>query len=146
MGRSVENFTAGQAAKIAGIAYRTIDHWARTSLIVPSVSEASGTGSERRYSFDDLIALRVAGELRAVGISVQSLRKMIDFLRHESGLKNPLSGARLVAVGSDVVLVRNCKQLTSLLDKPGQAVFSFMIDLDRTVIEIRKKVEELRAA
>ncbi len=39
--------TACQAAKIT---YRQLDYWARTDLVRPSVTDASGSGSRRRYS------------------------------------------------------------------------------------------------
>lgn len=146
MGQTKENFTAGQAAKITGVAYRTLDHWARTSLIGPSVAEARGTGTERRYSFDDLVALRVARELRAAGISPQSLKRIVTFLREKKGGFNPLAGSRLVVVGSDVIMVANCTEMESVLSKPGQGVFAFMVDVNRTRSEVKKKVEDLRAA
>ncbi len=40
MGKIKESFSAGEAAKITGVPYRNLDHWARTKFIVPSISEA----------------------------------------------------------------------------------------------------------
>lgn len=146
MNKKITSFTAGEAAKISGVPYRNLDHWARTKFIVPSVSEAKGTGTERKYAFDDLIALRVARELREAGISTQALRRVVDFLRRTKGLRNPLAQSRLVVVGSDVKLVNGCDEMISLLDKPGQATFAFMINLERTISEIKRDVERLKAA
>jgi DNA-binding transcriptional MerR regulator len=108
--------------------------------------DASGTGSERKYAFNDLVALRVARELRQAGVSTQALRRVVEFLRRTRGLSNPLAESRLVVVGSDVQLVNGCKELESLLDKPGQAVFAFMLDLGRTVQEIKRDTQALRVA
>jgi MerR HTH family regulatory protein len=55
-----ESFSAREAARIAGVPYASLDYWARTKLVVPSIADAKGTGTERRYSFNDLVALRVA--------------------------------------------------------------------------------------
>jgi DNA-binding transcriptional MerR regulator len=138
-----ETFTAGQAAIITGVAYRTLDHWARTSLIAPSVARAKGTGSERRYSFDDLVDLRVAREMRAAGISPKSLKLVITYLRRTKGARHPVAGSHLVVAGSDVIEVANCDEMNSVLNKPGQLVFAFMVDLHRTISQVRKKVEDL---
>jgi len=46
-------------------------------------------------------------------------------------LRNPLAECRLIVVGSDVQLVHGCQEMESLLHKPGQAVFAFMLDLGR---------------
>jgi DNA-binding transcriptional MerR regulator len=141
-----ETFSAGEAARITGLNYRTLDHWARTKFIVPSVSEANGTGTERKYAFGDLIALRVARELRGAGISTQALRSIVNFLKNKKGIQNPLAEARLVVIGSDVKLVTSCDEITSLLRRPGQAAFAFLLDIGRTVEEIKKDVRSIRAA
>ena len=61
MAKATESFSTGDAVRITGVSFRNIDYWARTKFIVPSIAEAQGTGTERRYSFSDLLALRVAG-------------------------------------------------------------------------------------
>lgn len=146
--KSRETFTSVEAAKIAGVPYKTVDHWARTSLVVPSVAQANGTGTERLYAFRDLVALRLTRELRAGGISIQSIRKVIGFLSHDKKIASPLSETRLLAFGSDVVIVRNCDDVMSLLNRPGQGVFAFflVVNISLTVTEISKKVKLLRAA
>lgn len=146
MPKRTESFSAGEAARVTGVTYRNIDHWARTKFIVPSIADANGTGSERKYAFDDLVALRIARELREAGVSTQALRRVVSFLRTKRGLRNPLAECRLVVVGSDVQLVHGCQELESLLRRPGQAVFAFMLDLDRTVNEVQEAVRELHAA
>jgi DNA-binding transcriptional MerR regulator len=146
MGNIKESFSAGEAAKITGVPYRNLDHWARTKFIVPSISDARGTGTERQYAFDDLVALRVARELREGGISTQALRRVVDKLRSMKKLQNPLAESRLVVVGSDVKLVSSCEEVISLLDKPGQAAFAFMVNLERTIEAIKTDVKAIRAA
>ncbi len=90
------------------------------------------------------MALRVARELREGGISTQALRRVVDRLRRIKGLENPLAKFRLVVVGSDVKLVNSCEEVISLLDKPGQAAFSFKVNLERTNETIKTEVKALR--
>ena len=86
MAKATDSFSTGDAVRITGVSFRNIDYWARTKFIVPSIAEAQGTGTERRYSFSDLLALRVARELREAGVSTQSLRRVVEFLRTREGL------------------------------------------------------------
>ncbi len=137
-------FTTGEAAKVAGVSHRTVDYWARTKLIVPSVADASGMGRTRLYNFDDLVALRVVRELREAGISTQRLRMVVRYLR-KAGWPKPLTNCRLIAVGKDVGFARTCKDILSVFNKPGQGMFAFMLDFDNTVKEIKLEVKALRA-
>src|SRR6266700_7498201 len=100
-----KSFSTREAAQITGVSHRTVDFWAKTKLIVPSIADANGTGTDRLYNFDDLVALRVARELRQAGISTQSLRKVVKHLR-ENGWPKPLSQVRLVGIGSQTCAVR----------------------------------------
>src|SRR5689334_19087539 len=102
---ATESFSTGEAVRITGVSFRNIDYWARTKFIAPSIAEAQGTGTERRYSFSDLLALRVARELREAGISTRSLRRIVEFLRTRKGLTNPLADCHLVVTGDDVQAV-----------------------------------------
>src|ERR1043166_592551 len=130
-----ESFSAGEASRISGVPYRNLDYWARTRFIAPSISEAKGIGTERKYAFNDLVALRVARQLREAGVSTQALRTIVKFLRNKKGLEHPLVEARLVVLGSDVKLVSSRDELISLLEKPGQSAFAFLLNLTRTVDE-----------
>ena len=146
-GRTVtEGYTAKQVTAVTGVSYQTLNHWARTGVVKPSIAQAAGTGTERVYSFRDLIALKLAVELRKGGVTTSALRKVIDFLRGINGLETPLSEARLVVTEIDVVLVRSSKELISVLRKPGQAYLAFVLDLPRTVIALREAAQRLQVA
>jgi DNA-binding transcriptional MerR regulator len=141
MGKAKDSFSTGEAVRITGVPFRNIDYWARTKFIVPSVAEAQGTGTERRYSFSDLVALRVARELRKAGVSTQSLRRVVAFLRTRRGVANPLGESRLVITGDDVQVATSDKTIMSALRKPGQTAFAFVFDLARTVDSMRRHIE-----
>jgi DNA-binding transcriptional MerR regulator len=129
-------FTPRQVTRLTGVPYSTLNLWAKNGLIQPSIALGAGSGSERIYSFSDLVALKVAFELRKAGVTTRSLKKVVEFLRENDGLANPLAEARLVVSGHDVIVVRNKEQLVSVLSNPGQGCLSFVLDLPRTLGEI----------
>jgi DNA-binding transcriptional MerR regulator len=112
-------------------------------LVVPSIAEAKGTGTERLYSFKDLVALRVARDLRAAGISTKALRTAIGNIQN---LPDPLAESRILAIGSSVVWVAGCQEIIDVLKKPGQGLFQFMLDFPRAVKETKHNVDRIRAA
>lgn len=140
MAKATGSFSTGDAVRITGVSFRNIDYWARTKFIVPSIAEAQGTGTERRYSFSDLLALRVTRELREAGVSTQKLRRVVEFLRTRRGLTQPLAECRLIVTGTDVQVATSAEKIMSVLRTPGQTSFAFVFDLARTVDEMRQDI------
>jgi DNA-binding transcriptional MerR regulator len=128
--------------KIVGITYRQLDYWARTDLIRPSIADARGSGSQRRYSYRDLVELKVIKSLLDAGVSLQSARVAIEYLR--SNLDGDLSAARLVLNGPASVLVRSDGELVDLMRR-GQGVFS-VVALDGVTEQLDAAITELRPA
>ncbi len=88
----------------------------------------------RLYSFRDLIALRVIKSLLEGGMSLQRVRRAIEFLRKKAGLEQHLSEIKLVTDGHSVFKI--CRTDGELLDalKEGQMAFFLAIDdIARTV-------------
>jgi DNA-binding transcriptional MerR regulator len=135
-----DGFMAGWAARLTGLAYHDLDYWARSGFIVPSVAAAAGKGSQRAYSFRDLVALRVARELRDAGISLPALRRVVQYLRESEGLDHPLAEARLVVAGDDVIMSRSDEELLSLLKRPGQTYLTALVNLANVVEELRSAI------
>src|SRR6187455_430547 len=88
-----------KAASIVGISYRQLDYWARTDLVRPSLADASGSGSRRRYSYQDLLELRVIKSLLDAGIKLESVRRAFTYMREHMGAD--IASAHLVISGSD---------------------------------------------
>jgi DNA-binding transcriptional MerR regulator len=128
-------FTPRQVIQLTGVPYSTLNLWAKNGLVRPSVAPGTGTGSERVYSFSDLVALKVAFELRKSGVTTSSLKKVVEFLRQHEHMDKPLSEARLVVSGRDVAIVRE-GELVSVLSKPGQGYLSFVVDLPQMLGEL----------
>jgi DNA-binding transcriptional MerR regulator len=118
---SGDGYRGPQVCKIVGITYRQLDYWARTDLVRPSVADAAGSGTQRLYSYTDLVELKVVKRLLDAGISLQSARKAIEYLRTQLG--TDLASAHLVLDGTKTVLASTDDQIVDLL-RAGQGVLN----------------------
>jgi DNA-binding transcriptional MerR regulator len=121
-----DGFRGPQVCKIVGITYRQLDYWARTDLVRPSVMDAAGSGTQRQYSFRDLLELKVIKQMLDAGISLQSARKAVESLRE---FNNDVASARIVIQGASVVLAETDAQVMDLL-RGGQGVLSMVLDVE----------------
>lgn len=117
-----EGFSGTQAAKVVGITYRQLDYWARTDLIRPSLTDAAGSGSRRRYSYKDLLELRVIKTLLDAGIKLESVREVFEYMRQH--VDSDIASAHLVINGNSVMLVEG-NELIDVLRK-GQGVLNVL--------------------
>lgn len=141
----LDAFTLGQVSKTSGVSAKTLDYWAATGFLPPSIKKSAGSGTRRQYSFSDLVAARVARDLRAQGISLQGLRRVVRELRKQD-FSNPVASARLIVSGRDVYL-RDNDQFISMLRTPGQTRFPLtVLDLTSTVEIVRREAAKVRAA
>ena len=69
-------FSGTKAAQVVGITYRQLDYWARTDLVRPSLVDAAGSGSRRRYSYRDLLELRMIKKLLDAGVRLETVREI----------------------------------------------------------------------
>src|SRR5690349_7418086 len=120
----VVGYRGVMACHAAGISYRQLDYWARTSLVVPSVRDASGSGTQRLYSFRDIVVLKVVKRLLDAGVSLQNIRKAIDALRSR-GVAD-LAAITLISDGTTVYECRSPEEVVDLL-QGGQGVFGIAI-------------------
>jgi DNA-binding transcriptional MerR regulator len=118
-----QGFSGKRAAEAVGITYRQLDYWARTDLVRPSLTDAKGSGSRRRYSYTDLLELKVIKALLDAGIRLESVREVFTYLREHLG--EDIASANLVINGSTPVLVRTDGELIDVLRK-GQGVLNIL--------------------
>lgn len=81
--RLTKAFTDEQAARLARISIGQIRYWDETNFFEPSISyENRRVAFSRIYSFDDVVGLRVLGELRNIhDVPLQHLRRVRDKLK-----------------------------------------------------------------
>jgi DNA-binding transcriptional MerR regulator len=112
------------ACSAAGITYRQLDYWARTELVVPSIRTASGSGSQRLYSFKDILILKVVKRLLDTGVSLQNIRLAVDGLRAR-GVED-LARITLLSDGTTVYECTSSEEVVDLL-RGGQGVFGIAV-------------------
>lgn len=131
------------AAKAAGITYRQLDYWARTSLVEPSVKNATGSGSQRLYNFQDILVLKLVKRLLDTGISLQQIRTAIEQLREE-GISD-LAEVTLMSDGQSVYLCVSNDEVIDLVSR-GQGVFGIAVgkvlqEVSATLIDLENHRE-----
>jgi DNA-binding transcriptional MerR regulator len=129
-----EGFRGPQVCTLIGITYRQLDYWARTGLLRPSIADARGSGTQRRYSYHDVLELKVIKQLLDAGISLQRARRAVECMR--DGMGGDLAATNLVLVGTDSVLAHSDGEVVDLL-KGGQGVLN--------IVPLSGVVEELNA-
>jgi DNA-binding transcriptional MerR regulator len=134
-----QGFAAPEVCKIVQITYRQLDYWARTELVTPSIRDASGSGTQRLYSFQDLVTLRVIKTLLDTGVSLQRVRVAVEHLRD---MEEPLTGVTLMSDGDGVYEAHSPEAVVDLL-RSGQGVFA--IALDRVWSDVEKAVPKPKA-
>jgi DNA-binding transcriptional MerR regulator len=134
-----EGFRGPQVCGIVGITYRQLDYWARTGLLRPSVSDANGSGTQRLYSYRDVLELKVIKRLLDAGVSLQSARRAIECLR--GALGTDVASANLVLAGSTSVLATSGEEVVDLL-KGGQGVLN-IVPLEGVVRELDAAIHRL---
>ena len=123
----IAGFGAKVVKDITGVSRMQLQHWDSTGIVRPSKKIGAGKGSRREYSFKDLVQLKVAKRLREEGISLQKIRKALEFLRKNfPDLKAPLPELRFLTNGFDIFVLT--KEPNIILDTlKGQFVFSFAL-------------------
>lgn len=135
---SQAGYRGPQVCKVVGITYRQLDYWARTDLLRPSISDARGSGSQRRYSYEDLVQLKVIKRLLDAGISLNQARKAIACLRSTG---EDVGSANLVIDEGRSVLAHSGEEVVDLL-RGGQGVLN-IVPLAGVVSEIRAAITAL---
>jgi len=115
-------YSGTRTARVVGISYRQLDYWARTDLIRPSLSDASGSGSRRKYSYNDLLELKAIKKLLDAGIKLEQVRKVFSYLREH--VTTDIAAAHIVIDGGSVMLCDG-DQLIDVLQN-GQGVLNVL--------------------
>ena len=133
-----EGFSGKRTAELVGITYRQLDYWARTDLVRPSLMDAAGSGSRRRYSYQDLLELKVIKTLLDAGIRLEMVRDVFSYLRENLGAD--VASANLVISGSSPLLVSG-EEIIDLIQQ-GQGVLNVLPlagvkqELDEAIIQL----------
>ena len=135
----MEGFTAEQASRYTSCTAHQLRYWDRISLVKPSVQSTGGRpGVKRLYSFRDLVSLRVIKSLLEGGMSLQRIRKAIEFLRKKAGLDEHLSELKLVTDGTSIFQI--AKNDGELMDALREGQMSFFLAIDDVASKVDTRV------
>ncbi|MCP3760608.1 MerR family transcriptional regulator [Streptomyces sp. TBY4] len=112
------------ACAAAGITYRQLDYWARTGLVEPTVRPAYGSGTQRLYSFRDVVVLKIVKRFLDTGVALQNIRTAVQHLR-DRGFSD-LERMTLMSDGATVYECTSPDQVVSLL-QGGQGIFGIAV-------------------
>jgi DNA-binding transcriptional MerR regulator len=117
-------YRGATACSAAGITYRQLDYWARTSLVEPSIRSASGSGTQRLYGFRDILVLKIVKRLLDAGVSLQNIRTAVDHLRNRG-----VTDLERITLMSDGASIYECTSSDEIIDllAGGQGVFGIAV-------------------
>jgi DNA-binding transcriptional MerR regulator len=133
--------------KLVGITYRQLDYWARTDLLKPSIQGASGSGTQRLYSFTDIVQLKVVKRLLDAGMSLKRIRQAMEILREQLQSEAPLTDVTLLSDGATIYAAHSANEVVDVFQR-GQGVFGIAVgpvqeELEGDLLEL---VPDLEAA
>jgi uncharacterized protein (DUF433 family) len=130
----VAAFTTNEAQRLTGLSSRRLQYWDETAFIRPSVASRKGRGSPRLYSFQDLVQLRVAAQLRD-NLSLQTLRRLKAALDVDA----PFATVRFAVTEHNEVFYLGPSGQHEAVKAPGQIILTFEVPLReiRTGLETR---------
>lgn len=139
-------YRGASAAAAAGISYRQLDYWDRTQLVVPSIQTATGSGSQRLYSFRDILVLKLVKRLLDTGVSLQQIRVAVEQLA-VAGISD-LTNTTLMSDGARVYLCTSQDEVIDLLGQ-GQGVFGIAVgrvlrEVEATLVDFAAEEAQLQ--
>ena len=134
------SFSTARAARLTGLSPRQLDYWDRRRFLSPTLAHAEGYGSARRYSFSDLVRLRVAARLRAAGLGLARIQQAVKTLRRLEPARADALTAHLLIAGGRVLWARSEREVVDVLHE-GQLMLVFSVG--REVQAMATAVEQM---
>jgi len=133
-------YRAPQVCRLVGITYRQLDYWARTNLITPSLKQANGSGTQRLYSFTDVVQLKVIKRLLDAGMSLKRIRSAVEMLRDQLNTDKPLADVTLLSDGKTIYAAKTAEEVVDVF-RGGQGVFGIAVgpvrdDVEGAILEL----------
>lgn len=143
----IEGYRGSVACQAAGISYRQLDYWARTGLVLPSIRDASGSGSARLYGFKDILVLKIVKRFLDTGVSLQNIRIAVNHLANRG--VDDLARITLMSDGHSIYECSSSDEVFDLL-QGGQGVFGIALgrvwqEVEGTLIDLSAVSENSQA-
>lgn len=138
-------FRVKDVLQLTGLTYRQLDYWDRSGFICPSVATAAGPGTERLYSFRDVVALKVAKRLREEGVSLQRIRRALVYLKENfPDVNEPMAGLVFITDGQGIFVLTDDPAVMVNALRGGQLTWN--VDIGQVAREVARDVTHLRRA
>ncbi len=135
-------YSYDQAACLTGCTRSQLRYWADTGLIsIPSEESTDNGRKHGTFSFRNLVELRAVRGMLENGITLQKVRRTLDYLRNNFGMVHPLSECRLITDGSSIFKI--CADSGEVIDTLRKGQFAFALALGDMASEIKALCSEL---
>lgn len=135
-------FATRLVSGVTGLSMRQLDYYDRTGLVIPEVHKATGSGSRRSYSFQNIVELKTVARLRSY-LSLQRIRKSLDFLRaHFPETDRPLASLKFLTDGINIFVLTEDSRV--LLDTLNQGQLVIAIAVGQFIEETRSWTRSIR--
>lgn len=133
---AVERLTSAEIVKASGASYRQVDHWARNGVLVPLITVADGSGSQRLYREKQAYVAAALVELSKVGVRGEPLMRAAEALT-----------ALPLDVWLDVVVVKPSGSLDPWCDRENlTAGWLLHLGRARRMVDRRQRAADLVSA
>jgi DNA-binding transcriptional MerR regulator len=138
--KKVVSFRISEVSCVVGATKDQLVYWDKTGLVKPSVRAASGRGSRRLYSIEDIFELRILVKLLDSSLPLQRIRSSFQFIRSQS---KELSSFVVLTDGKTVYFYEDYNVLVDTL-KQGQTVLR--VAVQDLIAEVHAKLTERQRA
>jgi len=129
------SFRTSEVSRAVGASYGQLVYWDKTGLVRPSVRAASGKGSRRLYSIEDIFELKILMKLLDSSLPLQRIRSSFRFIRCQS---KALSSLVVLTDGKTVYFYEDYDVLVDTL-REGQTVLR--IAVQDLIAEVQAKLK-----
>jgi len=117
------SFRTSEVSNVVAATYSQLVYWDKTGLVSPSLRAASGKGSRRLYSVEDIFELKILMKLLDSSLPLQRIRSSFRFIRGQS---RTLSSFVVLTDGKTVYFYEDYDVLVDTL-KQGQTVLRIAV-------------------
>jgi DNA-binding transcriptional MerR regulator len=117
------SFRTSEVSHVVGATYNQLVYWDKTGLVSPSLRAASGRGSRRLYSVEDIFELKILMKLLDSSLPLQRIRSSFRFIRGQS---KTLASFVVLTDGKTVYFYEDYDVLVDTL-KEGQTVLRIAV-------------------
>jgi len=128
------SFRTSEVSHVVGATYNQLVYWDKTGLVSPSLRAASGRGSRRLYSVEDIFELKILMKLLDSSVPLQRIRSSFHFIRGQS---RALSSLVVLTDGKTVYFYEDYDVLVDTLKK-GQTVLR--VAVQDLIAEVQDKL------